>query len=380
MKTVIVGPAWPLRGGIADFNEALAEAFQKENIEVVIFSFSYQYPSFLFPGTSQKKDSAPPKGLKINSTIHSLNPINWWNIALKIVQINPDFIIVRYWLPFMAPCLGSICRFIRWKKNIPIIAITDNVIPHEKRIGDETFTRYFLSSCDGFVAMSKSVLDELNQRVGSKLKSLLPHPVYTIFGEEVKRTEALIRLGLEEGCYLLFFGFIRKYKGLEILLTAMKDDRIKQLEIKLIVAGEFYEDPLEYKKMVTDFGLINQVIFHSKFIPQEEVKNYFSVADIVVQPYRSASQSGITQIATHFNRPSIVTNVGGLSDFILDHKTGYITPPDPFSVADAIVDFYSNNRSREFAPNFISEKERFSWKNMISGIIKLFREIENNRI
>ena len=366
-KNIILGPAFPLRGGIANFNNALCKAFVTEGVDSKIYSFSLQYPSFLFPGKTQFEKGDAPQEFTIKTIINSINPFNWWRVAKEIRKENPDYIIIRYWLPFMGPCLGTIARLVKWGTKIQVLAITDNVIPHEKRIGDNLLTSYFVKSCDGFVTLSASVLDDLSIFTKCNNKQFIPHPIYDIFGEKVDKKTALQRLGLHlNDKYLLFFGFIRKYKGLDILLRALSDKRLK--EVKLIVAGEFYDDPQEYHDLIADLGIQNQVILKSDFIPSEEVKYYFCACDMVVQTYRMATQSGVTQIAYHFERPMLVTDVGGLAEIVPNKKVGYVTTQEPKIIADAIVDFYTNNRELDFEKNTKTEKLKFSWQNLIHTI------------
>ncbi|MFM7726607.1 MAG: glycosyltransferase, partial [Flavobacteriales bacterium] len=294
LNIALVGPAHPLRGGIADFNEALARSLQAAGHRVRIHSFSLQYPSILFPGKSQLTDSPVPEGLDIASTINSIGPRSWYTTANAIISSRPDLVIIRYWLPFMAPALGTIARRVR-KKGIPVIAITDNVIPHEHRTGDKLFTGFFIRSCDGFVAMSRSVLDDLAKFTAVEHRIFQPHPVYDIFGESVSKTVARKRLSMpDDQPMLLFFGFIRPYKGLKLLLEAMTDERIRRRNIQLIVAGEFYENQQPFLDYVKAHGMEDVVRFDADFIPKSEVATYFCAADMVVQPYISATQSGIT--------------------------------------------------------------------------------------
>lgn len=369
-KILIVGPAYPFRGGIAHFNNALAMAYSKLDFNVQIFSFSLQYPKFLFPGKSQYENGVAPLGINIYSIINSINPFNWINIARKINNERPDYIIIRYWLPFMAPCLGTIARLV--SKKIKIIAITDNIIPHEKRIGDHILTKYFLKSCDAFVTLSKSVLKDLSQFVDTDLKVFIPHPIYDIFGDKISKKSALSNLGLSDNKkYLLFFGFIRKYKGLDLLIKALSDPRLRKLDVKLIIAGEFYDDQKEYLTLINKLDLRNQIIINSSFIPTEKVKDFFCASDLVAQTYRTATQSGVTQIAYHFERPMLVTDVGGLSEIVSNQKVGYVTAKDPKAIADAINDFYINKKENEFVKNTIEEKKRFSWNNFVDEIENL---------
>ena len=296
--------------------------------------------------------------------------------GLKLIEKEkPDLVIFRYWLPFMGPCLGTIAKRIKKGTAIKVIAITDNVIPHEKRSGDRAFTSYFIRQCDGFIAMSQSVLNDLKEFTSGK-SSFLPHPIYDIFGEKLDKKEALSHLKLDPNDkHMLFFGFIRKYKGLDLLLEAMADERIRKMNIKLIVAGEYYEDAGPYNEIIKKNGLEKNIILKTEYIPSEEVRYYFCAADMVAQPYRSATQSGVTQIAYHFERPMLVTNVGGLSEIVPDKKVGYVTEINPKAIADAIVDFYSFNKEEEFTRNTFVEKQRFLWSTFVKGLQDLYKPL-----
>jgi len=376
LNNIIIGPAYPLRGGIANFNAALCNAFLKKNIDSKIISFSLQYPKILFPGKTQIDNGDAPENIEISSDINSINPFNWFKLAKKIIKLNPDYIIVDFWMPFMAPALGTIIRRIKKKKNIKIIAITHNVVAHESKFYDKILTKYFIKSCDGFIAMSKSVLDDIKQFTTSTNLKFIPHPIYDIFGEKVSKDKALDFLKLKkEDKHILFFGLIRKYKGLDLLLKAMGTDKIKKLNIKLIVAGEFYDYKLKYEKIIDELKINDNVILKDTYILNQDVKYYFSAADIVAQPYKTATQSGVTQIAYHFERPMLVTDVGGLSEIVPNNKVGYVTQTTPESIANAIFDFYENNKEAEFAENVKIEKNRFSWDAMVDGICDLEKEI-----
>jgi len=369
MNITIIGSAHPLRGGgIATFNERMAEVLQQQGHRVVVYSFSLQYPSFLFPGKSQFTDEPAPKGLEIRSLINSINPLNWIRVGNRIKQEKPDLIIVRYWLPFMGPCFGTILRRVRKNKHTKIVAITDNVIPHEHRPGDMAFTKYLLKSADAFLAMSRDVLKDLRQFT-DKPAVFSPHPVYDNYGEAVSKEAACKKLELNPSeKYILFFGFIRKYKGLDILLDAMKDERIKQAGIKLIVAGEFYGDTDAYTQQIEANGIADNVHLFTSFIPNDEIKYYFSAADLVVQPYRTATQSGITQVAYHFEKPMVVTNVGGLAEVVPDGKVGFVAEPDATSIADAIIKFYTPASLPNLQENIATEKQKYSWDTLLQNL------------
>lgn len=375
MNITIIGSAHPLRGGgIATFNERMAEVLQEQGHKVVIYSFSLQYPSFLFPGKSQFTDEPAPKGLEIRSVINSVNPLNWLSVGNRIKNEKPDLIIVRYWLPFMGPCFGTIIRRVRKNKHTKIVAITDNVIPHEHRPGDMAFTKYFLKSADAFLAMSKDVLKDLKQFT-DKPSVFSPHPVYDNYGNAVSREEACKKLGLNPADkYILFFGFIRKYKGLDLLLDAMKDERIKQSGIKLIVAGEFYGDGDSYIQQIQNNGIIDSVKLFTEFIPNDEIKYYFSATDLVVQPYRTATQSGITQVAYHFEKPMVVTNVGGLAEVVPDGKVGFVTAPDPTEIANAIIRFFEPNSLPNLQQNIAAEKQKYSWDTLLTNLLGIAKQ------
>jgi len=368
-KIIIIGTAYPYRGGLSAFNERLAKEYVMQGHDVEIYTFTLQYPSFLFPGKTQYSDEPAPEGLKIVRKINSINPLNWLKVGREIRKKQPDLVIVKYWLPFMAPCFGTILRQIRKNGKTRIISILDNIIPHEKRIGDKQFTQYFVNAVDGFVAMSQSVLNDVNTFDRLKPKAFSPHPLYDNFGEKVFRKEAIKKLNLDENQqYMLFFGFIRDYKGLDLLLKAYADSRFRKLNVTLIVAGEFYNNSEKYFTLEEELGLKGEVIWRNDFIPDSEVKYYFSVADIIVQPYKSATQSGVTQIAYHFEKPMLVTNVGGLAEIVPHGKVGYTVHPNEKEITDALCDFYENERFNNFTANIILEKEKYSWSKMIYTI------------
>jgi D-inositol-3-phosphate glycosyltransferase len=370
MNVVIIGPAYPLRGGLATYNERLARAFRAAGDEVRIVTFSLQYPGFLFPGQTQFSTEAGPTDLDIEVSINSVNPLSWVGVGRRLRRARPDLVVFRFWLPFMGPALGTIARLARGNGHTRVVAITDNVIPHEKRPGDGPFTRYFLSACDGFVTMSRAVLADL-QRLGFGRKPALyrPHPLYDNFGPAKPKADALAALGLApQFRYVLFFGFIRAYKGLDILLEAMADARVAALPVKLLIAGEFYEDAAPYETLIKKYDLESRLVRATDFIPNEQVADYFSAADLVVQPYKNATQSGVSQVAYHFGRPMLVTDVGGLAELIPAGVVGYVVPPTPVTIADALVDFYENDREDAFATGVRAEAKKFSWEVMVNAL------------
>lgn len=375
MKVTLVGTAHPFRGGIAVFIERLARAFKQNNDEVRISTFTLQYPKILFPGETQYSFSPKPTDLAITQEVNSVNPFNWIKVGNRIRKEKPDLVIFKYWIPFMAPSLGTIARRIRKNNHTKVIVVVDNIIPHEKRFGDNALNKYFVKSVDAFVAMSQSVLDDLKTFDDTKPKLLSPHPLYDNFGKAKTREEALKALDLDSSYnYMLFFGIIRQYKGLDILLKAFADNRLNNGKNKLIVAGEFYEDNSVYMDLIEKYQLQESIVLATKFIPDEEVVNYFCAADIIVQPYKHATQSGVTQIAYHFEKPMLVTDVGGLKEIVPHNKVGYVTNPDEKEVAEALIDFYENNRSQEFINGVKEEKQKYTWQTMIDNIYNLYQQ------
>lgn len=369
MKIVIIGPAYPLRGGLATYNERLALAFQEAGDEVRLVTFSLQYPNFLFPGQTQFSTGPAPEGLAIEVSLNSVNPLSWWKVGERLRREKPDLVIFRFWLPFMGPALGTVARLVRRNGHTRIVAITDNVIPHEARPGDRPLTRYFLSACHGFVTMSRSVLADLRRLHFRQPALYRPHPLYDNFGPAQPKAAALAALNLDPAFgYLLFFGFIRAYKGLDILLEAFADKRLATLPVKLIIAGEYYEDAAPYEALIKQYGLESRLIRATDFIPNEQVADYFCAADIVVQPYKNATQSGVSQIAYHFGRPMLVTDVGGLAELIPDGEVGYVVPPGPQAIADALVDFYTQQREAEFMAGVAVKRQEFSWAVMVAAL------------
>ena len=377
MKILIVGPAWPYRGGIADFDERIAREYIKKGDEVEIFTFTLQYPSFLFPGKTQYSPDPRPEDLDIKRKVNSINPFNWIKVGRELKKKNADLLIIKFWLPLMAPCFGTIARIVKGNGKTKVVSILDNIIPHEHRPGDKILSKYFVSSIDAFIAMSKSVYDDLKSLNDKKPCLLSPHPIYDNFGTAVSREEAIGSLGLDPSAkYMLFFGFIRDYKGLDILLKAIADERIKNSDIKLIVAGEFYNNSEKYFELEKQLGLEGKIIWRTDFIADEHVKNYFCASDIIVQPYKTATQSGVTQIAYHFEKPMLVTNVGGLPEIVPNGKVGYSVEPEAKVIADAINDFYANERYSEFVENIKEEKKKYSWDRMLENVGKAMEQVK----
>lgn len=372
-KVIIIGPAWPLRGGLATFDQRLAQQFLAEGWDCEILSFSLQYPKLLFPGKTQYSTDAAPANLIIHSKINSVNPANWLAVGKWLKWKEPHVIVVRYWIPFMGPALGTILKKCR-TGNTKIVCIADNVIPHEHRPGDAAFTRYFLRQCDAFITMSEKVLADLRTFEKEKPALLVRHPLYDNFGVPVSKEDARAALQLNAGDkIILFFGFVRHYKGLDILLHAMAEPALRQQNIKLLIAGEFYEDEKMYTAIIQKHQLAEQIILRNHFIEDAAVAQYLCAADVVVQPYRQATQSGVTPLAYYFEKPMIVTNVGGLPDLVPHDKAGLVCEPKPAAIAAAILEFY-NKGAGHFIPHLRAEKQKYSWQNLTGAVTQLAQQ------
>ena len=376
MKIIILGTAYPYRGGLATFNERLAGEYQKQGHEVETYTFTLQYPNFLFPGKTQFSPDPAPDHLTIYRKVNSCNPFNWLKVGKEIAKKNVDVVIFAYWMSFMAPCMGTIARKIRRNGHTRIIALVHNMIPHEPNVLDKILPPYFVKSMDGFMALSESVVKDIEKFDKRNCpKRFSPHPIYDHYGERLPRETALSMLKLSpDSRYVLFFGFIRGYKGLDLLLEAFADKRLKADGVKLIVAGEFYGDPAPYLKQIKDLQIEDRVVLCTDFIPDSEVNRYFSAADIVAQPYKTATQSGVTQIAFHFEKPMLVTNVGGLPEIVPDGKIGYVTEPDAKQIADALCRFFEENKREEFERNVAEEKKKYAWSRFVEVMGEVIHE------
>jgi D-inositol-3-phosphate glycosyltransferase len=371
-KVLIIGPAWPLRGGLATYDERLCREFISNGNECEIASFSLQYPHFLFPGKTQFSTDKEPTDITIHSIINSINPLNWLKVGLQLKRKEYDLVIFRYWMSFMAPCFGTLARLIKANGKTKIIAITDNIIPHEQQFFDTLFTQYFIDACDGFLAMSKEVYSHIDLFSNGKPKVYVAHPMYDMFGPPMDKEEAREQLGLEKGYnYLLFFGFIRKYKGLSLLLDSMKELKLEQPNTKLIVAGEFYENSEPYLAQIVNLGLEDNIVLRTDFIPDAQVGVYFSAADMVAQTYLNATQSGVTQIAYYYNKPMLVTDVGGLAELVPHGKVGYVVAKDAYAIAQSLNDFYAHKKEASFVENIKTEKLKFTWKYLVDQLLSL---------
>ena len=375
MKISILGAAYPMRGGMAHYITLLYEHLKKRH-EVDIISFSLQYPKILFPGKTQEE---PPgeetiKVTNILPLMNSINPFSWFKTAMHIINSKPDLLIINYWMPFFAPCYGTIALITKFfNKNIKIFYLCQNIIPHEKRLGDLLLTRYAFVVADAGIVLSKSVEHDFISLFPKKKFTNTPHPVYTMFGDKLEKNSCRKELGITDEKVILFFGYIRTYKGLDILIEAMPQI-LQSVTLRLMVVGESYEKEDKYVNLVEELGLKNNVTLKTDYVPNDDVKKYFSASDVVVLPYRSATQSGIIQIAYNFDKPVIATNVGGLAEVVKNGETGFIVEPNnPKKIAEAVIKFYAEDYENKFVNNITQEKKKYSWDTMVENIEKLYR-------
>jgi len=370
VKIVLVGPFPPFRGGISDLNAALADHLSKRH-EIHAINFTTQYPKVLFPGKTQFKKGDSAQEVDSIRCLSSINPFSWRKTAYKIIDIEPDLVLFRFWLPFFAPAFSGVAKKIRKYSDATIMAICDNIIPHEERLLDTRLTKRFFGFIDSFIVLSKKVENELLSFVPEAKYKYSPHPIYSIFNNTLSKEQAKAELKLATKKVLLFFGLIREYKGLDILINAMEKIKTELEDYTLLIVGECYENENKYTELIKKAGITDNVKCHYSFIPDNEVGKYFSAADVVVLPYKTASQSGIVQIAYHFDTPVIVSNVGGLPEIVDEGKTGYCVEPSPNAFAKAIKAFYEKDNISEMNSNISDYKSQFSWDNMVKAIEKL---------
>lgn len=385
MKVIILGTAHPYRGGLATFNERLARQFVSEGHEVELWTFTLQYPSFLFPGKTQYTSEPAPTDLLIRRELNSCNPFNWCRVGRAIRKATPDLLICCYWMSFFAPSYGLISRMARKNGKTRCVALVHNMIPHEPNILDKLFAPYFVKSQDAFVALSESVLKDI-EKIENKIinhkssiinrpKVSSPHPIYDHYGERMTKAAACKALNLPaDKQYMLFFGLVRAYKGLDLLLDAFGMVKDQLPDLQLIIAGEFYEHEDKYRAQIASLGLTDRVIIRNEFIPDDDLRKYFGAADLIVQPYKTATQSGVTQVAFHFEKPMLVTNVGGLGEIVHDHQMGYACEQKPEAIAADLLDYYQNNRQKAYTTYLKNEKTKYAWSNMTEAYINILSQ------
>lgn len=374
-RIALLGPTWPYRGGIAHFSASLGRTLATRGHEVQSVTFRRQYPEALFPGKSQFDEGPPPPDLPLAAQLlDTLNPLSWTRTARFIARSGAEVAVLMYWMPFLAPALGTVARRLR-RRGVTVLSIVHNAIPHERRPGDLVLGRYALGACDGLIAMSETVRADLGRLAPTVPTQIVPHPVYDTFGDPLPKADAREALGLPlDAPVFLFFGFIRRYKGLHVLLDAMHRVQERVPSARLVVAGEFYADEDALRAQAADLG--DAVRFDADYIPDERVALYFSAADAVVQPYVTATQSGVAQIAFHFERPVVTTDVGGLAEAVPDGEAGLVVPPeDPAALADALVQFVEDGDLAErLAVGVRRQRDLTSWDRLAEAIEDLAGE------
>lgn len=361
MKIIILGTAWPYRGGLATFNERLAKQFAAEGHEVEVWTFTLQYPSFLFPGKTQYSNEPAPQDLLIRRELNSCNPFNWLRVGKAVRKAKPDLLICCYWMAFFAPAYATVCRIARRNGVTKCIALVHNLFPHEKGMLDKLFAPFFVRRQQGFVALSDSVVEQIHQLTDVPAVAS-PHPIYDHYGERMTKAAACKALGIDATKdYILFFGLVRAYKGLDLLLDAMGQVKDELPNMQLLIAGEFYEHEDKYREQIARNGLTDRVIIRNEFIPDGDLRKYFGAADLIAQPYKSATQSGVTQVAFHFEKPMLVTNVGGLGEIVHHGQMGYAVEPDATAIAEALRDYFNNKRQKAFTEYLKGEKIKYGW-------------------
>lgn len=365
---MLVGTAYPMRGGIAHYIALLYHTLTNRNHQVFVLSFSRQYPNFLFPGKTQKDQGKELMPVPSVPLLDSINPLTWVRAFFWLKQIKPDLLVFKYWMPFFAPCYAIIAFLTSRILRVRTMAICDNIVPHEKKLFDSFFSWLGLRFIDYFIVQSRSVRDDLLHLKPEAVYREVPHPVYEIFPPPLSKNKARKRIGIQDNKVILYFGYIRRYKGLLHLIRAMPK-LLKAMKIKLLVCGEFYEDREETYRLVDRLELKSNVILYDQFVPNEEVNRYFCASDLVVLPYTSATQSGIVQVAYHYDKPVVVTRVGGLPEVVIDNRTGYVVEPnDPDALAEAVLKYYRKQKEKAFVRNIRKEKKKYSWDRMAEAI------------
>lgn len=369
MKIVILGTANPYRGGLATFNERLALEFQSQGHDVTIFNFSLQYPNFLFPGTSQFLENPHPDIVPNVRKVNSVNPFNWIKVGFELFRLRADVVIFRYWISFMAPCYFVIASILKLNRFSKIFTIVDNAISHEPKFYEKTVSRLFFWVSDLFLTMSEKVRIDLSS-LTSKPSILALHPLYDSYSPPKSKSEARTNLHLPiDEKIILFFGFIRDYKGLDLLLEAMSSPEIKNQNIKLVVAGEFYANREKYESLVSSLRIENQLYWHTDFIPDAKIADYFSAADAVILPYKASTQSGVTQIAFYYDLPIIATNVGGIKEMVENNTHGLIVDANAPSISKGVLNLYANDNREIYRQNIARDKSNYSWAAFVEAIL-----------
>ena len=377
MKIALISVFPPYRGGIATHSYILYENLIKQNHDVMVVNYLKQYPSFLFPGKNQFDINDLDVKNQSLRLINTMSPKTWKQTSETIIDYNPDVVIFRFWNPFFAISLGLIAKYLK-KKNFskPLLSICDNIIPHENFLGSSLLTKFYLKYIDGFVVQSETVKNELESlKKDAKIVKRF-HPIYDIYGDRKNKTESKKQLGIKSKHVILFFGIIREYKGLDVLIESINILKNKLDDFHLLIVGECYENINKYLSLINQFELNHLVTFINEYVSEKDISKYFSCSDVVVLPYKSASQSGVIQIAYNFNTPVVTTDVGGLSEYIDDGNTGVLVESkNPIQLSEVLYDNLVNDCFNQFSKNIEDYKKKFSWEYFIEGIDEIMSEI-----
>lgn len=377
MKVVLVGPAYPLRGGIAQYLAILYQRLRAAGHDAQFVSFIKQFPEWLFPGKTQLESSKDIIDVQPRPRFAPLCPRSWRRTGREIVALEPDVVVFKWWMPFFGPGYWAVQRYVRKHSRARIVYILDNVIPHERRPGDKLLTRLACRAADGFIAQSRAVERDFYAwfpEIGRERALFAPHPTYDCYPAfSGSQADARRAVNLPAtGKLLLFFGFVRRYKGLDLLLRALPEIRKRLPDTRVVVVGEFYDPRSDYEKIIRDLKLADAVILRDDYCPNELVGTYFAACDAVVLPYRSATQSGIIQVAYALETPVITTDVGGLGEVVVEGVTGFIVPAENQAALTAAIDaFYGTGGRAAFTDGIRREAARFGWDGLIDAITTL---------
>ena len=376
MRIYLLGTAYPFRGGLASFNQRLALELQNLGHEVELWTFTAQYPALLFPGKTQYEAGPPPHQLKIRPLLHAYQPWQWRKVGQLLKKEAPDLLICAYWHSFMAPAFAKVLSMAKQNHKTKTIGLLHNLLPHERKWFDPYFAKLFLRQTQACLTLSQAVAQQVQHYRPELPTKTEAHPLYDNYGEIIPKSLARQQLQLPETAKIvLFFGFVRAYKGLDLLLEALLDARLKNLNVQVIIAGEFYDKPSQYQTWLQVLEQEHRLHLFNEFIPHEQVAQYFCAADLVVQPYRHATQSGISQLAYHFEIPMVVTEVGGLPEIVPHGQSGYVVPPNASAIAEAIADFYLQQRIPQLLQGLRQVKQQFSWTKLAQTLIELHQAL-----
>ena len=371
MKIAFLGPVWPWRGGIAQFISLLAEELQSEQ-QVRAFTFIKQYPKLIFPGKEQLDKSAKHIDIDTIQNLIPYNPLTWKKTAKDIIAWNPDLLILKYWIPFFAPAFGYIIRYLKKHSDIKVHYIIDNIDFHEKWFAADLLSKYALNKADRLICMSGSVYSDAKNLLPNSEIIATVHPVYDCYDNNNFSAEKVREeMQITDKKVILFFGYIKAYKGLDLLIKAFPKVKQKLNDAHLLIVGEIYGDDSVYLDLIKNTNLQNEITFVREFVPNEEIEKYFKVADVLVLPYKSATQSGVAQIAYSFDLGVVCTPVGGLPEIILDKKTGIVTKStDPEDIAQGIIDFFDLDKIK-VSQEIRKEYSKYSWSEFIDKVLYL---------